>query len=259
MHHERGPERATPLSHGLFRMVEVHPPHKPGIRRPHNLDLDLVVFDMDGTLVEGSSWEMVHAHFGVSNHKNWEAYCRNEIDDLEFIRSDIALWVGNGRKLHVSDIERVFHNTHPFPGVTDLVKRLHEHGVSTMIMSGGLDILARRVCELTGIQRYVANGIHLTEEGLLTGDGYCLVKINDKGLATAEALKQLGVNPARVAAVGNTKFDIPMFKQCGFAAAFMPLDEEVVAAANATVRDPDMRHLWPHLQAYRAPGARAEQ
>lgn len=255
MTHERGHDHVESLEHGLFRMVELPHVRKPSVRRPNVFDLDLVVFDMDGTLIEGSSWIMVHEHFGVNNEKNWERYCRGEIDDLEFMRTDIALWLDGGRPLHLSDVERVFDHVAPFPGVRDLVERLHRHGVKTMIMSGGLDIVARRVCELTGIERYVANGFHLTETGHLSGEGQCYVKINDKGTPTREALKRLGLDPARVAAVGNTKYDIPMFRQCGLGIAFNPEDEEVKAAAHHVVHHQDMRHLWPHLRRYRPPRA----
>jgi len=260
MSHERGPEHAELLQEGLFRMVEVHHPgrERSRVRRPRRLDLDLVVFDMDGTLVEGSSWEIVHRHFGVSNQKNWERYCLGELDDLEFMRTDIALWMQDGKQVHISDVERIFDHVHPFPGVADLVEKLHEQGVGTLIMSGGLDLLARRVCELTGIERYVANGFHLTEAGLLSGEGQCFVKINDKGTPTREALKRLGVDPRRVAAVGNTRYDIPMFRECGYAVAFNPEDEEVKAAADAVVVERDMRLILPHLEAYRAPRDRRE-
>lgn len=256
MTHDRTNEHAELLQQGLLRMVEVDSPHaKPLVRRSGALDLDLVVFDMDGTLIEGSSWEMVHAHYGVDNGSNWERYCRGEIDDREFMRTDIALWLREGRRIHVRDVEGIFHGVNPFPGTRELVENLHAHGVRTLIMSGGLDLVARKVCELTGIERYVANGFLLDEDGHLSGEGACHVKINDKGTPTREALQRLGVDPRRAAAVGNTRFDIPMFRECGLAIAFNPGDEEVVQAAHHVVRDLDMRHVWPLLQRHRSPQA----
>ena len=55
----------------------------------------LVAFDMDGTLVVvNSCWGVIHRHFGTQRgaRENLRAYERGEIDYLEFMRRDIALW-----------------------------------------------------------------------------------------------------------------------------------------------------------------------
>ena len=53
---------------------------------------DIVVFDLDGVLVDiQSSWDWVHRHFGVDNDESLAQYLAGQIDDLEFMRRDIAL------------------------------------------------------------------------------------------------------------------------------------------------------------------------
>ena len=63
-------------------------------------DIKLVVFDMDGVLTDTySSWKYVHDFFNTSNDESVETYLKGEIDDMEFIRRDAALWKENGKAI----------------------------------------------------------------------------------------------------------------------------------------------------------------
>ncbi len=207
--------------------------------------MELVLFDMDGTLVHGSAWEMLHEAFGVSNESNWQAYQRGLLDDHAFIRSDVALW--KGREVHVSEIERVLDRAPLMEGAREVVDSLRRAGVATCILSGGLDILARRVCVDLGIDMYVANGLRLKETGHVHGDGIVWVEINDKGKMAREILRKLGVPRERTASVGNSAYDVPMFRETGFGVAFNPSDDVVRRRARHVVEGTDMRPVLRHL------------
>lgn len=214
--------------------------------------LDLVVFDMDGTLTQGlSSWEMIHHALGVDNRENWERYQRGELDDEGFMRSDIELWCANGRRLHVDEVDRILQRTELMPNARELVAELKRRGIATCILSGGLDVLAHRVCVQTGIDMYVANGLALDPEGYLAGQGLCFVRINDKQTVTRELLKTLKVPRERAAAVGNSVWDAGMFREVGLGLAIAPVDDGVRRAAHAVVEGTDMMQLLPHLTAHR--------
>ena len=72
------------------------------------MGLKLIVFDLDGVLVDVmSSWAFVHEHYGVNNDTSLEAYLSGEIDDHEFMRLDIALWLDIKKKLHISEIREI--------------------------------------------------------------------------------------------------------------------------------------------------------
>ncbi|HEX2022768.1 MAG TPA: HAD family phosphatase [Candidatus Thermoplasmatota archaeon] len=215
-------------------------------RRP-DAPLDLVIFDMDGTLVDASSWEIVHAAHGVSNDHNWRRYQRGELDDVEFMRSDIALWHVGGREVHVEDVARMLERAPLMPGAREVVAGLRARGVATCILSGGIDLLARRVCLDLGIDMYVANGLRLRESGHLQGDGIPFVEIRDKGRTAREILRKLGVPRERAAAVGNSAYDVPMFEACAFGVAFDPADPAVRRAARFVVEGKDMRPVLDRL------------
>lgn len=208
--------------------------------------LELVLLDMDGTLVHGSTWEVLHEHYGVSNETNWLRYQRGEMDDHEFIRSDIALWRLHERPIHVDEIDKILHErTRVMEGAKELVDALRAKGIATCIVSGGLDLLAHRVCEELGIDMYVANGLRLHETGHLSGEGVVFIEIKDKGRTSREILKRLGVPRERAAAVGNSAYDVPMFREVGFGVAFNPSDHWVRRHARHVVEGTDMRKVVP--------------
>lgn len=239
--HRSAREDAAALADGWLQVVSTrHLDPRDDVDRSKP-GLELVLLDMDGTLIEGSSWEMVHEAFGVSNQANWERYQRGELDDVEFMRSDIALWHVGGAKKHVEEIERVLRKAAIMPGARDLVDALRERNVATCVLSGGIDLLARRVCEELGIDMFVANGLKLEESGHLAGDGLVFVEIRDKGKTAREILKKLGVPKARAAAVGNSAYDVPMFRECAFGVAVNPSDHWVRRNARRVVEGKDLR------------------
>lgn len=210
--------------------------------------LELVLLDMDGTLVHGSTWEVLHEHFGVSNETNWMRYQRGELDDHEFIRSDIALWRIRERPIHVDEIDAILHqHTRVMDGARELVAGLRESRIATCIVSGGLDLLACRICEELGIDMYVANGLRLRETGHLSGEGMVFIEIKDKGRTTRDILAKLGVPRERSAAVGNSAYDVPMFRASGYGVAFNPSDHWVRRQARHVVEGQDLRKVLPLL------------
>ncbi|MCA1812923.1 MAG: HAD-IB family phosphatase [Halobacteriales archaeon] len=208
---------------------------------------DVVFFDMDGTLTDRvSSWEWVHRHFGVTNQGSWEAFSRGEIDDLEFMRRDIRLWKQQG-PVPIARIRKALENIPLVPGARELVEALHARGTRTIIVTGGLDLLAERVCQEVGIRSHVGNGLCHDEHGMLLDEGILRVPVNDKGEPVRKLLRELRVEPARAAAIGNSRQDVPMFDACGLGVAFDPLDEDVRRGADVVIEEKDLRRAIPHL------------
>jgi phosphoserine phosphatase len=221
--------------------------HKPPPRT--RFPIRLVCFDMDGVLIDvGSSWVMVHKAFGTRNEESLARFMRGEIDDMEFIRLDVALWTRE-RKVHSDEIRDILKDAPLMSGAYECVRELHRCGVRTAIVSGGIDLAAHAVANKLGIDVVYANGLLADEDGFLTGEGVVRTPLRDKGVAVRLIQKELGVPPEATASVGNSFPDIGMFAASGLGIAFRPDDDLVQKAAHATIFESDLRRVLAEVLA----------
>jgi len=203
---------------------------------------------MDGTLVDvASSWAAVHAHFGEQNADGLRRFLANEIDDEEFIRSDIVLWRRHAPALNVGELEQILAGVPLMPGAAALIAGLRRRGVRTAIVSGGIDLLARRIARDLGIDVALANGFRVTSSGQLTGEGIVRVPIHGKQRVLENLQLQLGIQPEETAAVGNSEIDVGLFRRSRLGVAFLPEDEEVRRAADHVVVERDLGRVLDAL------------
>ena len=210
---------------------------------------DMVAFDLDGVIVEGrSSWEWIHRHFGVNNNDALDAFIRGDIDDMEFMRRDIALWKGLKPDITLDDIAGILLKAPVIKGAKETVSALKHEGVRTCIISGGIDLLADAIGEICGIERVMANGLVADKKGRLMGEGILNVWLRDKGAALRSVQNEYGVEPEKCAAIGNSWVDVTMFDIAGLGMAFNPIDDQVVRAADVVVQSDDLRDVLPYLE-----------
>jgi phosphoserine phosphatase len=236
--------------------------HKHQVRRPRTPPagpsdpVRLVCFDMDGVLIDvGSSWVMVHKHFGVQNEASLRAYLNGEFDDWEFIRRDAALWLKLKPKIQRSDFEAIFRVPPLMPGVETTVAALREAGIELAIVSGGVDVMAEQVARRLGIAHVAANGFVYDGEGHITGEGVVRTPLNDKAAPVVRFAAELGVPLRNVACVGNSLPDVAMFEVAGRSIAFHPEDDYTREHATWTVEEGPLDQVVPLLLGTQAPGA----
>ncbi len=205
------------------------------------IDVKLVVFDMDGVLTNiYSSWKYVHEFFNSSNEKSVEAYLKGEIDDMEFIRRDAALWKENGKAIKKEKLVRILSSVSLMKGAEDCIRSLKEKNIKTAIVSAGLDILAERVGKSLGVDYVYSNGVKVDKDGFLTEEGIIGVKLKSKDEVVRGLAEKLGMEYNNIVAVGNSCFDIPMFEASGLGIAFNPDDECVKKYADVVIDEKDM-------------------
>lgn len=213
--------------------------------------LKLVAFDMDGTLVDvASSWRVVHDHFGDHNDEGLRRFLANEIDDDEFIRSDVRVWRRHAPELTVQDLETILARVPLMPGARRLIDGIHTRGARTAIISGGIDLLARRIAAELGIDVSLANGVCVSADGRLTGEGVVRVPIHGKEKVLAALQDQLSIVPEETASVGNSEIDVGLFRRSRVGVAFLPEDDEVRAAATAVVNERDLARVLDALERF---------
>ncbi len=208
----------------------------------------LVVFDMDGVLADTeSSWVYVHRHFQVNNDHSLHAYLKGEIDDLEFIRRDIALWKAKEPGVTEGRIDDILSEVPTMPGAKETVSALKERGVRTAIVSAGIDLLSRRIARDLGIDMELANGLSTDSAGRLSGEGVLRVKLMDKGDSVVEVARAFGADLSETVTVGNSRYDVSMFERAGRGIAFQPMDGFVRDRADAVVEEKDLSLILGHL------------
>jgi phosphoserine phosphatase len=107
-------------------------------------------------------------------------------------------------------------------------------------VSGGLDVLARRVARELRMDVALANGVRVDATGRLTGDGIVRVPIHGKEEVLGRLQLQFGIAPAETASVGNSEIDVGLFRRSRLGIAFRPEDEAVKAGAHRVVAGPDL-------------------
>ena len=201
----------------------------------------LVAFDMDGVLVDiKSSWVHVHRHFGVNNEHSLEAYLRGEIDDMEFIRRDVALWMEKDPALKLEDVKRILSTAPLMEGATETIAALRDAGIRTAIVSAGIDLLAERVAVELGMDMFYANGFVADCTGRLTGEGVLNVRLDQKGEKLQEIADLFSFETGDVASVGNSRYDVPMFEVSGLGVAFCPEDDETRNSADEVIEEKNL-------------------
>lgn len=204
-------------------------------------NIELIVFDMDGVLVDiRSSWAWIHDYFGVNNDGSLEAYMDGEIDDLEFIRRDINLWKSKDRYICREDIIKILQEVPVMDGFEECIPVLSEDYL-TAIISGGLKPLAEYI-DGNYFDRVMANDLEEID-GRLTGEGILEVELKNKGEAFEKLLSEMGVEKKETVAIGNSHIDAPMLRKAGIGIAFDPADKKVKEAADSIIEEKDLTLL----------------
>ena len=208
------------------------------------VDLKMVVFDLDGVLVDiNSSWQKIHEAFGVTNEENFQKHLRGEIDFKEFMRSDIRLWSG----VHISHIKNILDKVPLMKGATETLSSLKKAGYKTAIISSGISILANRVKDELGIDDFFSNKLLTDKDGRLTGEGEEVVGLLNKGNVLNDLALKEGFIAKQCVVVGDSRYDIPLFKESGLSIAFNAKDDMIKEAADLVIDEKDLRLILPWL------------
>ncbi|MDE0741100.1 MAG: HAD-IB family phosphatase [Candidatus Poseidoniia archaeon] len=205
-------------------------------------NIKLVVFDMDGTLLQPrSSWAQIHDHFGTDNTEMLQLYIDHKITDEEFVKADIKLWNSNSKKtVNEEYINSIMDKIKPLKGAEILIKELHNKNIKTVILSGGIQYLADRWMNKWNMDYALANELIDDDKGNLTA--IINSSGHNKGPMMDKIIKKYNYKKNQVAAVGDTIVDIPMFDRAGLAIAVNTDDKKVIEKADYHLKG-DLREL----------------
>lgn len=181
--------------------------------------MGLCVMDMDSTLIAieciDEIADMMHIKPQVAEIT--EAAMRGELDFAASLRKRVALLKG----LPETALQRVIdERLHFNPGAQAWVDICRQHGIKTMVVSGGFTFFADYVKQTLGLDYAVSNTLEIVD-GKLTGQ--VLGEIVDAQRKADELLNlrdQLGLTPAQTIAIGDGANDLKMMSVASFGVAY---------------------------------------
>lgn len=185
----------------------------------HLSDFGLVVMDMDSTLISIECIDEIADMQGLKPQVAaiTEAAMRGEMDFAESLHRRVALLKG----LDESALQRVYDERLKLnPGAEVMLAELKQHGVKTLLVSGGFMFFTKRLKERLGLDFAHANDLEIVD-GKLTGE--VAGKIMD-AQGKADWLNhirvELELKPEQVIAMGDGANDLKMMAQAGMSIAY---------------------------------------
>ncbi|MFI5937772.1 HAD family hydrolase [Actinoplanes sp. NPDC051494] len=206
----------------------------------------VIAFDLDGTLLRGTSASLVIARsMGTlaAVEELERAYTAYEIDNVEFATREARLFAG----LTADDIRHHLRDAPWIGGVAETLDTLAEQGAQLLLatlawtFAGEQLPHAYRFAALSGARmEYV--------DGRLTGRVGAHISEDGKLDFVEQWCAEHGYKLGDVAAVGDSRSDVPLFRAAGTAVA-INASEAARQAAGHFVDTEDLRDVLPFLLA----------
>ena len=168
---------------------------------------DLVIFDLDGTLVDSFPWFLSVVN-GVARDYGFRPVAPGEIEGLRHAgtrdilrRLEVPLWRLPAIARHMRGLKRARREALPlFPGVPAMLQGLHDAGVMLALVSSDAEDNARR---------------QLCASAALFSQLACGASIFGKAAKFRSVLRRARVAPDRVIAIGDEVRDIEAARATG--------------------------------------------
>lgn len=211
----------------------------------------LVVFDMDGTLIQGRLIEVIS-----KKTKLTERVTKIQSDSslLGFQKTQIiaSLLKGVKEREIVDSINSIpiMHNA------DKIVTWFKKNGYKAGIITDSYSIAAQVIAKKLELDFCSANEL-IIKDGVVTGEivmplGWekisCPCKISIcKRYHLNHYADKYGVQIKDTIAIGDTRGDICMIKQAGLGIAFMPKDQDIIKQSKNIIRNPDLIEVLNYM------------
>ena len=191
----------------------------------------LVMFDMDGTLLNGRGIFVIAEKYGFVD--NLQHLIKD--DSIQFYERSIEIAkLSKGYK--VDEYLNIFRSVEPQPNIRKVVDSLKDKNIICAIATDGYQIFAEDLKKRLGFDYAFANNL-ISDEGLITGK----LEIHNKNLVRDfvsgniysicksqvldDLCKKHGFSVDEAIAIGNGRVDAGMIKKAGLGIAFNAPDD----------------------------------
>ena len=199
---------------------------------------ELIVFDLNKTLIKENSWRDLNLAMGVTPAKDaelMERARRGEITDAEGQAELLKIYQQRG-DVSCSNIEKILWQYTYMPYARDVVDDLKNRGYNLAIISGAMDILVRHVATELQITWWRSSNRFIFDENDQ------LIQIQSPEKDTSDKLRQLqqlvgelSITLADCIVVGDGANDVALFQVTGNGITF--IDSPIVDDARWVVDD----------------------
>jgi phosphoserine phosphatase len=202
----------------------------------------LIFFDVCGTLtLETSIWQYLLERTGKwkgYGDRNLELFLSGAIDYTTFCHLDAELFTG----MMYADLKAIAYEVPKYKGQERLFGRLSEEGYTICLLSTGLKLLTDYFCERYDVSHCIVNDL-AHDGGTCIGKALINVADHEKGAVARRLIDEL--KPTRVAAVGDSGGDLPVFKEADISIAINAKNPVVRGAATRRFDGHDLSDLLP--------------
>ncbi|MDH5815579.1 MAG: phosphoserine phosphatase SerB [Candidatus Nezhaarchaeota archaeon] len=200
----------------------------------------LIAFDMDGTILEVEAIDEIAKHANVQSEvaELTRRAMHGEIDFSTALRERVKLLKG----LPVKVIEDVAERLPISKGAREVIETLKNMGFITVLITGGFDIVAKKIAEKLGFDYWFANRLGV-EDGKLNGKVEVIVSGGEAKLKILEEVARAhGIDLEECIAVGDGANDLLVLENVGLGIGFRP-KPIVQQRVKALINMDDMRAI----------------
>jgi HAD superfamily PSPase-like hydrolase len=197
------------------------------------MDVKAIAIDVDGVITKlESAWKYIHERLNLLDKAkiNAELFHKKKISYKKWAELDVALWKGISKE----EFYNLFKEVEIRKGCVEFFSFLKENNIKIFAISGGLTPLLEILSEKLHFDRYIANDI-IFENGIINGKFRINVSPKNKGLILSRFLKEFNIKSSQCIGIGDSEFDIPMLKYCGYKIAFNPKKIELIRISDEVI------------------------
>ena len=179
----------------------------------------LVVMDMDSTLIAIECIDEIADMYELKPQvaKITQSAMLGEIEFAESLRRRVALLAG----LDESALQRVYDERLRLnPGALELLAACKQHGIRTLLVSGGFTFFTSRLKQMVGLDYTQANTLEIIDgklAGRVLGN---IVDAQGKADSLIQLRRKLGLKAEQVIGIGDGANDLKMMAAAGVSIAY---------------------------------------